>query len=494
MVSIAGALEIRPKEGNDSLNTTLAIKQGHIVTALTPPVKSCSVHARQSRWQCLLAIAGQTLNVNVARSLVTKVSIVLVTVLLSSAVNAAPTGLVEKIVRVGPSREIRTIGEAAKRAKDGDVVEIDAGDYPADVAIWTQDNLTIRAFDGRARLVAGSASAEGKGTWVVRGGKISVQGIDFVGARSPQKNGAGIRFEKGHLVVRNCTFKDNENGILTAAGHAVLEVRDSEFDHNGSVDGYSHSIYAGKIDRLEVSGTYIHHEVGGHLLKSRAAENHIVANRLTDEIGGKASYELEFPNGGINYVIGNIIEQNPATENPAIVAVGLEGYQWPRNELYLVNNTIANDRSEGGNFLNVKSGIDRVKAVNNLLVGPGAAITGTTGELIERFVPDMDDVKNSVRTLAVRANNLRRGVAAPATPSEAGEFVNNLQVDWDQFMLASRYDYRLRPDSALLGKIEPAGTANNFDLTQQLQYVHPSQAQPLREAPTMPGAVQLPSR
>jgi len=404
---------------------------------------------------------------------------------------AAPAALLEKIVRVGPTRAIRTIGEAARQAKNGDMVEIDAGDYPADVAIWTQDNLTIRAFNGRARLVAGSASAEGKGTWVVRGGKISVQGIDFVGARTPQKNGAGIRFEKGHLIVRNCTFSDNENGILTAAGPAVLEVHDSEFDNNGTVDGFGHSIYAGKIERLHVSGTYIHREVGGHLLKSRAAENHIVANRLTDEVGGKASYELEFPNGGVNYVIGNIIEQNPASENPAIVAVGMEGYQWPRNELYLVNNTIANDRSEGGNFLNVKSGIQRVKAVNNLLIGPGAAITGTTGELIERVLPDVDAVKNSVRSLAVRANNLRRGADDPPPLSDAGEFANNLQVDWDQFMLASRYDYRLRPDSALIGKVVPAGMANGIDLTQRLQYLHPGQTQPLREAPKMPGALQL---
>ncbi|MES2831317.1 MAG: hypothetical protein V4695_04920 [Pseudomonadota bacterium] len=404
--------------------------------------------------------------------------------------SAAPTGVLEKIVRVGPTHAIRTIGEAARQAKDGDVVEIDAGDYPADVAIWTQNNLTIRVFNGRARLVPGSVSAEDKGTWVVRGGKISMHGIDFVGARSSRKNGAGIRFEKGHLVVRNCTFSDNENGILTAAGPLILEVHDSEFDGNGTVDGFGHSIYAGKIERLHVSGTYIHREVGGHLLKSRAAENHIVANRLTDEIGGKASYELEFPNGGVNYVVGNIIEQNPASENPAIVAVGMEGYQWPHNELYLVNNTIANDRSEGGNFLSVRPGIQRVKAVNNLLIGSGASITGTTGELIERILPDVDAVRNGVRNLAVRATSLSRGSDGPPL-SEAGEFANNLQVDWDQFMLPSRYDYRLRSDSTLIGKVVPAGSANNVDLTQRLQYVHPGQAKPLREAPKMPGAMQL---
>ena len=49
---------------------------------------------------------------------------------------------------------------------------------------------------------------------------------------------------------------------------------------------------------LKVTGSYFHHAKSGHLLKSRAAKNLIFYNRLTDEIGGTASYELEFPNGG----------------------------------------------------------------------------------------------------------------------------------------------------------------------------------------------------
>lgn len=40
-----------------------------------------------------------------------------------------------------------------------------------------------------------------------------------------------------------------------------------------------------------------------------AAVIHIYYNRLTDEAGGQASYELEFPNGGMVYVVGNIVEQ-----------------------------------------------------------------------------------------------------------------------------------------------------------------------------------------
>ena len=395
------------------------------------------------------------------------------------------------IIRVGKSRPIQTIADASRQAKSGDIVEIDAGDYFADVAVWGQEKLTIRAVNGRARLIAGGANTEGKGIWVVRGGDILVEGIDFIDAKVPDGNGAGIRFEQGRLVVRNCTFKGNEDGILTAIGPMVLEIENSEFDTNGTVDGRAHGVYVGNIKSLKVSGSYFHHAHGGHLLKSRAAENHIYGNRLTDEIGGQASYELEFPNGGLNYVVGNIIEQGSETQNSTIVAVGLEGYSHPRNELYLINNTIANDRPADGIFLNVRNGIQKVKAVNNLLVGSGNAVTGTTKALSNGTRAGWGGFMHAAKSLAGIASNFKEGKEGPAPATENGEFANNLHADWDQFMLAARYDYRLKLDSPLRGKIVPAGKANGIDLTQWLQYVHPHSAVRLSDGPRLPGAMQL---
>jgi hypothetical protein len=281
-----------------------------------------------------------------------------------------------QVVQVGLSRKLTSLSAASVVAKSGDTVEVDAGDYLADVAVWQQARLTIRAVGGRARLLAMGAAAEGKAIWVVRGGNISVDGFDFVGAKVIHKNGAGIRFESGQLSIKNCTFTDNENGILTAGDKdAELLIENSEFGHNGFGDGYSHNLYVGPIKRLTVTGSYFHHAKVGHLLKSRAAENHIFYNRLTDGTGGRASYELEFPNGGLAYVVGNHIQQGAQTENPTIVSFGAEGYTWPRNELYLVGNTLADDLPKGGKWLAVKpdngtkpAGLV-VKTINNLLLG-----------------------------------------------------------------------------------------------------------------------------
>src|SRR6476660_6824899 len=67
-----------------------------------------------------------------------------------------------RIIHVGSTREIRRIGEAARAARDGDVIEVDAGDYIADVAVWTQKQITIRGAGGRPRLIAAGAAAEEK--------------------------------------------------------------------------------------------------------------------------------------------------------------------------------------------------------------------------------------------------------------------------------------------------------------------------------------------
>ena len=45
----------------------------------------------------------------------------------------------------------------------------------------------------------------------------------------PDKNGAGIRLEGHGLVVRNCYFHDNEDGILTDGGGDVDFIEGSEF-------------------------------------------------------------------------------------------------------------------------------------------------------------------------------------------------------------------------------------------------------------------------
>jgi len=371
---------------------------------------------------------------------------VLLLAILFSGLSRAESG---NQIEVGVTRTVKTLAEASRIARDGDVISVDAGDYVGDVAVWKQNDIVVRARNGRVRLLAQGAAAESKAIWVVRGGKMSVEGIDFIGAKVADRNGAGIRLEKGHLRVVDCGFFDNENGILTGAhAESTLEIQNSEFGNNGHGDGKSHNIYVGVIATLKVTGSYFHHARVGHLLKSRAAKNLIFYNRLTDETGGRASYELEFPNGGLAYVLGNIIQQSSTTENPNIVSFGAEGYRGQDNRLYLINNTLVDLRPKGGIFLRVKQG-GEVTAINNLLLGDGA----------------LDG-------------------AAP------GDYRNNFKVDFDDFVLAVREDFRLRPGSRLMGKAIAVENLDGIYMKQTSEYQHPRALRSLGRGALSPGALQ----
>ena len=357
-----------------------------------------------------------------------------------------------QVIRVGPAHPVKTIADAARQARDGATIEVDAGTYRGDVAVWTQRDLTLRAVGGRVHLIADGAAAEGKGIWVVRSPQMTVEGFDFEGAKVPDRNGAGIRFEQGWLRVRDCSFMRNEMGLLTGNDPtSVLEVEASEFAHNQRPDGHNHNLYAGTIARLSVTASYFHHARSGHLLKSRAAVNHIFYNRLTDEGGGAASYELEFAGGGIAYVVGNVIEQSATTQNPHLISFGVEGYVHPVNEIYLINNTLVDKRAQGGIFLRVQPGAGVVRAVNNVLAGGSS----------------------------------RLEEAGP------GEYRDNFRVDLSDFADAAQSDYRLRPRSSLLGKASDPGSANGGQaLAANREYVHPRSTRALAARAANPGALQ----
>ncbi len=358
----------------------------------------------------------------------------------------------QPVLRVGPGQAVKSLASATKLATDGMLIEVEAGEYLADVAVWTQHDLTLRAVGGRVRMIASGAAAQGKGIFVTTGERMRIEGFDFIGAAVPDRNGAGIRLQAGSLSLFDCGFRDNEMGLLTSNDATVrLEVVNCDFGTVTHREGNTHNCYVGRIGFLKVTGCYFHHGRVGHLLKSRAAVNHIFYNRLTDEIGGEASYELEFPNGGQALVVGNVIQQSSTTQNSTIISFGAEGYFWPRRELQLINNTVVDQLPRGGRYLRVAPGAERVRLLNNLFTGN------------PYFAGDSDWEQ--------QANHV---------------------IDEDAFVLASRGDYRLRPGSPLAGKAMDPGETGGVSLRQVRQYLHPHATVALNGPARNPGAIQLP--
>lgn len=365
-----------------------------------------------------------------------------------------PPSVAARTLHVGPERDIRTLHEASKLARDGDTILVDASDYRGDVAVWAQNGLLIEGAGGQAILRADGASAEGKALFVVRGRDVRIRNFTFTGTRVRDRNGAGIRLERnGSLTVENCRFEDNENGILTSNDVASeLHVIDSAFTDNGAGDGQSHNLYVGAIGRLTVIGSYFARARVGHLLKTRARESVIAYSRLSGE-DGTSSYELEFPSGGRARVIGCLIQQGARTQNATIISYGAERYRWELNDLKISFCTIVNDRPGGGTFVRVAGGAASLDMTNNLLVGRGAMEVG------------------------VAAAQMRNVEARP------GDFAD-----------AAQLDFRLRRSGRLVGAAGMAGAQGPDGELPEREYVHPAGSSPLERfsamTPLSPGAFQ----
>jgi hypothetical protein len=202
-------------------------------------------------------------------------------------------------------------------ARSGAIIEIPAGDYDlTDVRIAR--SLTLRgAADGKT--IFRSAETTEKGILVpLAGTDLTVENINFAGAKSWDRNGAGVRHEGRNLTVINCRFLGNEDGILaTGDPKGVITISNSAFIDSGFGDGQSHGIYVSSGGRLLIDGSLFKGTRIGHHVKSLADET-IARNSVFDDAYGRTSYAIDVSKGGDVSIIRNKITQSVDSDNHAI--------------------------------------------------------------------------------------------------------------------------------------------------------------------------------
>jgi hypothetical protein len=350
-----------------------------------------------------------------------------------------------RVLTVGPGKQYSTIRQAAAAATAGTVIEVDPGNYPDDIVVWRTNNVTVRGM-GSVRphvyatkvipYASGNDLQNGKGLWVVDGTGVRIENFELSGAKVTDQNGAGVRGEGRNLTICNSYLHDNEDGFLGEA-YGTLTIEYSSFANNGIGDGHTHNVYVDDGGTPDSTLVFRYndssHSIIGHMLKTRAPVNYILYNRMMDEADGTSSYNIDVSNGGLVYAIGNVLQQGPNTDNSAIIAYGAEGLLSGRTHaLYLVNNTIVNDRGSG-QFVTAASGISTFRSINNLFVGSGTLYSG-------------------------------------AQP----QATTNLSTANPAFVDRGAYDYHLTSQSPGINGGTAPGSANGVDLTPVWEYVDPA--------------------
>ena len=341
---------------------------------------------------------------------------------------------------VGPDHPLKMPSEAAKRVKSGDTVLIQPGVYERDVAIWPAfvHDLTIRGDGGIAHMKSEGKNADGKGIWIIRGNNVTVENIEFSGTRVRDRNGAGIRISGKSLTIRNCIFHHNEIGILGGEDGGEYVIENSEFYANGFpyTEEFKpgHNIYINRGALLVVRNSYFHDSIVGHQIKSRVKKSVIVNNRITDE-NGDGSYLIDLPYAGDAFIIGNVLEKGPNTENFILISYAAEKRRVDGRRVYIVNNTAVANRPDAI-FVRNAAKDATVMLYNNLLVGIDRVSEGAAEEH---------------GTVEARREDL---------------------VDADAF------DFRLRAGAAAIDAGVDLPRVEDVPLAPEAQYVHPRASQP----------------
>jgi hypothetical protein len=302
-----------------------------------------------------------------------------------------------RMLKVGPGETYKRPSDAAKAAKDGDTIEIAAGVYKGDVALWVAHNLTIRGVGGRPHMDSGGASIGGKAIWVVSGNNTVIENIEFSNCRVPDQNGAGIRLEGRNLTVRNSYFHDNDMGILTGnrqKGDVLIE--GSEFARNSVTgkSGVGHNIYIGHERSFTLRNSYVHGAVRGHNVKSRARENRLLYNRIVDGPQGAASYLVDIAEGGRARLVGNVFHKGSGAENRPAISFAAER-RGAKDRIALINNTLASELARAV-FLQNRGGAAAI-VLNNILAGPVTPVVGPA-DLRHNLIAPADPMKPAAAT------------------------------------------------------------------------------------------------
>lgn len=194
-------------------------------------------------------------------------------------------GAYKKIEAAGPGDEVVIApGTYAFRvylqakAPANNPITIHAAD-PKDPPVWDPGGTLVDNLPGSY-----TGGDKARGCWQISGGtNYHIDGVVFQNCRASDNDSAGVRYYNGStgVILTNCLFKGNDNGLTGGTSDSEATIEFSEFDANGNPSASSssptHNIYIyGGTFTLRYS--YLHDPVQAQNLHCRAVNSTIEYN------------------------------------------------------------------------------------------------------------------------------------------------------------------------------------------------------------------------
>ena len=277
--------------------------------------------------------------------------------------SAIAPGSSGRVIRVGPSRALKTLSAAIPTAAAGDKIQLDASTYTDTPSAWSVPLLidlggaTFNAAGKTAALAHGMALLCPAADSIIQNGTITNVAMD---QRQGQLTSA-IRPDAGcgYLTINNMMLTNNQCGVGHGGFPCVIAVLDSNISGNGlkaNTGALTHNLYVGaECRRLMLTNVISNGSNEAHAIKYRGPE--LIVNGGTFASASGKPFDL--PNGATVpfKITGATILKGAGDLDHGILAFGEEGTE----------NGLAGGVIRGGSI--------QADCDNPAISGPGGVIT-----------------------------------------------------------------------------------------------------------------------
>jgi hypothetical protein len=237
-----------------------------------------------------------------------------------------------RTLSVGAGQPFSLPSAAAWAAQDGDIVLIEPGVY-YDCAVWTQSHLVI-AGAGPGTVIT-DMTCQGKALFIITGHDTTVRNLILARARTPDRNGAGIRQEGQGVALQRVKFLNDEVGLLAGAAAAgAISISECDFA-GGGIGGerptFAVNVGAASLLRIEHSSFK---GVKGGQVNTSADRTELSGNEITTGTGEEPAVAVQSTRGQL-VMEDNLLSLSPNSPRPAaaVLVTGTDHPELRRNEL-----------------------------------------------------------------------------------------------------------------------------------------------------------------